>query len=433
MSTKTDLKLQKEVVEKLLWLGSFGRESNGGVSRLLYSQAWVDAQKSLKKLFQDDGLTVHFDEVGNLFGRLEGTAHKDETILTGSHVDTVKNGGLYDGQYGIMAAFLTIKYLKENYGAPLRNIEVVSFAEEEGSRFPYSFWGVKNLVGKAEVTEVQRLCDVEGISFDAALHQAGFHYRENNYSRNDIKAFIELHVEQGGVLEAKKIPLGIVEHIVGQRRMTVEIKGQANHAGCTPMGYRKDALHAASRMINMIYDVALAYGDPIVATIGKVVIEPNVVNVVPGKALFTIDARHTQRDELTRFTDEITQIIYRIAKEMNMEVCVSTWMDEAPVPMSQDLVEVIQTQCNRAGLSYKLMHSGAGHDSQIMASVIPTAMIFVPSHLGISHSPDEYTEPQHLVDGIKALIATLYELGYSNDVFFTNTMEKSMQTSKELE
>ncbi|WP_094606795.1 Allantoate amidohydrolase [Sporomusa silvacetica DSM 10669] len=400
--------------EKLLkWLGEFGKDSDGGVSRFLYKPEWTEAQKALEQHMQQLGFVVQYDDVGNLFGRLEGTEYKDETILTGSHVDTVKNGGLYDGQFGIIAGIIALDYLKKEYGQPLRNVEVVSMAEEEGSRFPYAFWGVKNILGIAKREEVETMVDFEGIPFIEAMRKAGFRFQsEGRAVRKDLKAFVEVHVEQGGVLESEKKSVGIVEHIVGQRRFTIEITGEANHAGTTPMGYRKDAIHAASRSICAIMDITKNYGDPLVATVGKVELTPNIVNVVPGKALFTLDARHTHKDILVKFTEEVTAVMQEIALQAGVEIHIDMWMDADPVPMDPGIVAIIKKQCEKNGLNYKMMHSGAGHDSQIMAPAVPTAMLFVPSHKGISHSPLEFTESHDLGEGVKALVGALYELAY---------------------
>lgn len=400
--------------EKLLkWLGQYGKDQNGGVSRFLYKPEWVEAQKALEKYMQQAGLLVQYDDVGNLFGRLEGSTYKEETILTGSHVDTVKNGGLYDGQFGIIAGIIALEFLKKEFGQPLRNIEVVSMAEEEGSRFPYVYWGVKNILGIARREDVEGMVDFDGIPFTEAMRKAGFRFRpEGSIVRNDIKAFLEVHVEQGGVLEAEKKSVGVVQHIVGQRRFTIELTGEANHAGTTPMGYRKDALKAASRIICTIMDLAERYGDPLVATVGKLETTPNIVNVVPGKVLFTLDIRHTHKDVLVSFSDDVTDQMRKIAANDGVGIEIDMWMDAAPVPMDTGIVEVLRRQCEKNGLSYKMMHSGAGHDSQVMAPRIPTAMLFVPSHKGLSHSPLEYTDPRDLGEGVKALVGALYEMAY---------------------
>lgn len=405
--------IQTDTIRLIEWLSQFGNDPKGGVSRLLYTEEWVDAQRALEQYMQEEGFTTYYDEIGNLYGRLEGSQYPDETIMSGSHVDTVRNGGKYDGQYGIIAAIMAMKTLRQEHGQPLRTLEVVSFAEEEGSRFPYTFWGSKNLAGMAKKEDVQEIQDFNGVPFVDAMKQAGFGFRdESSTLRSDIKAFVELHIEQGSVLEHEQLSVGVVHSIVGQRRFTIEIHGEANHAGTTPMGYRKDAVHAAGRMIQQILDLAQTYGDPLVSTVGKIDVKPNVVNVVPGNALFTLDIRHTDKKELIRFTDEVTELMKRTAESLGVEITIDMWMDEDPVPMNAEIIQVLEKQCEEHHIPFKLMHSGAGHDSQIMAKFVPTAMLFVPSRKGISHNPEEYTSPEHLADGIRALTYALYELAY---------------------
>ena len=308
--------LSKELTDMLETLGSHGKDPAGGVSRFLYTEEWVAAQKYLEKEMLDEGLDVHFDEIGNLFGTLKGSKYPNETILSGSHVDTVGNGGYYDGQFGIVAAFIAIKHLKAKYGQPLRNIEVVSMAEEEGSRFPYSFWGSKNIVGIAKNDDVRNITDFDGVPFVEAMHKAGFDFRDDTKGmREDFKAFVEIHNEQGNVLETEEKSVGVVHSIVGQRRFNIEISGQANHAGTTPMGYRKDTVFATSQMVSEIITAARKHGDPLVATVGKIEVTPNVVNVVPGNTLFTLDIRHTEKDALVQFTEEVYEILNRLAQE----------------------------------------------------------------------------------------------------------------------
>lgn len=405
--------IQTDTIRLIEWLSQFGNDPKGGVSRLLYTEEWVNAQRALEQYMQEEGFTTYYDEIGNLYGRLEGSQYPDETIMSGSHVDTVRNGGKYDGQYGIIAAIMAMKALRQEHGQPLRTLEVVSFAEEEGSRFPYTFWGSKNLAGMAKKEDVQEIQDFNGVPFVDAMKQAGFGFRDESTAlRSDIKAFVELHIEQGSVLEHEQLSVGVVHSIVGQRRFTIEIHGEANHAGTTPMGYRKDAVHAAGRMIQQILDLAQAYGDPLVSTVGKIDVKPNVVNVVPGNALFTLDIRHTSKNELIRFTDEVTELMKRTAESLGVEITIDMWMDEDPVPMNAEIIQVLEKQCEENHIPFKLMHSGAGHDSQIMAKFVPTAMLFVPSRKGISHNPEEYTSPEHLADGIRALTYALYELAY---------------------
>lgn len=411
MDTIKPLDLENETTDFIEWLSKMGESSEGGITRLLYTDVWKQTQEALKELLKGKGFIAYYDEVGNLFARLEGSTFKDETILTGSHIDTVVNGGKLDGQLGIIGGIIAMEYLKDTYGQPIRNIEVVAMAEEEGSRFPFTFWGSKNIIGSVNREIVAELKDEDGVGFIQAMHNAGFDFK-NSKIREDLKAFIELHIEQGGVLEIEKKSIGIVEHIVGQKRYMIEVEGEANHAGTTPMGYRRDAMNGTSRMISEIMDLAVNYGDPLVATVGKVEVVPNTTNVVPGKVIFSLDVRHTNKDVMIKFTDEVIEKLKDIASKLDLKISINNYMDGEPVAMDSNLVNTIIEQCEAKAINYKLMHSGAGHDSQIFAEHIPTALIFVPSHKGISHNPAEFTEAKDLVEGIKVLIETLYNLAY---------------------
>lgn len=403
----------KTIQENVDLLSGIGSDPTGGMTRLLYSDSWLEAQNAVKNKLEEIGMETHFDEIGNLFGRMEGSKYPDETIMSGSHIDTVINGGNLDGQFGVIAAYVAMAYLKETYGQPLRSMEVISMAEEEGSRFPTVFWGSKNFVNEAKIEDVESISDFEGIKFVDAMRQAGFDFKKGEQKRReDIKAFVELHIEQGNVLENEELQIGVVNSIAGQRRYTIVLKGQANHAGTTPMGYRRDAVYAFSRICSESIEKARAVGDPLVLTFGKVEPKPNTVNVVPGEVLFTIDCRHTDSDVLIGFTQKLEQRINEIATEMDIEATIDLWMDEAPVPMDANIVAILEEAAEKANMKYRVMHSGAGHDSQIIAPHYPTAMIFVPSIGGISHNPAEATKLEDLVEGVKMMASALYELAY---------------------
>ena len=403
----------KTIQENVDLLSGIGSDPTGGMTRLLYSDSWLEAQNAVKNKLEEIGMETHFDEIGNLFGRMEGSKYPDETIMSGSHIDTVINGGNLDGQFGVIAAYVAMAYLKETYGQPLRSMEVISMAEEEGSRFPTVFWGSKNFVNEAKIEDVESISDFEGIKFVDAMRQAGFDFKKGEQKRReDIKAFVELHIEQGNILENEELQIGVVNSIAGQRRYTIVLKGQANHAGTTPMGYRRDAVYAFSRICSESIEKARAIGDPLVLTFGKVEPKPNTVNVVPGEVLFTIDCRHTDSDVLIGFTQKLEQRINEIATEMDIEATIDLWMDEAPVPMDANIVAILEEAAKKANMKYRVMHSGAGHDSQIIAPHYPTAMIFVPSIGGISHNPAEATKLEDLVEGVKMMASALYELAY---------------------
>lgn len=403
----------KEIQDMISWLSSFGPGDSVGMSRLLYSESWLEAQKALKKKFEELGMETKFDEIGNLYGKITGTDNGNETIATGSHVDTVVNGGKLDGQLGILGGYLAIKQLLETYGRPKKNLEVISLAEEEGSRFPYAFWGSKNVFGIANKSDVESIEDMNGIRFVDVMHKCGFDFKKGDAcSIPDVKAFVELHIEQGNTLEMEGKSVGIISSIVGQKRYNVTLKGEANHAGTTLMKYRKDVIQTFAKIVTEAIQKAKEVGDPLVLTFGKIVVKPNTVNVVPGEALFTIDCRHTDKEVLFKFTQEIEEDMRRTACEANVGIEIDNWMNEDPVPMDSNVIKIIENACKMQNIDYKIMHSGAGHDAQIIAPRIPTSMIFVPSIKGISHNPAESTKVEDLSQGIATLKMTLYQLAY---------------------
>ena len=405
-------KFHREIEDMVTWLEGFGKDSQGGVTRTLYSREWLEAQNALKDKFKSLGFKASFDEVGNLFGKVEGLESPDEVIATGSHIDTVTNGGKLDGAFGIIAGMIAIKNLLEKYGKPKKTLELISVAEEEGSRFPYAYWGSKNIFGLAKKVDLIDLVDGQGKRFTHEMRKCGFDFRKDNRPKDDLKAFIEVHIEQGNFLEMEEKSVGIVTSIVGIRRYDVKLKGQANHAGTTLMKYRRDTVEAFARIVNLSLEKAKKEGDPLVLTFGNVDVKPNVVNVVPGETLFTIDCRHTDKDILKSFTREIEADMKRICRDMDIEIQVDMWMDQDPVDMDEKIISTIEKVSRESNLNYKIMHSGAGHDSQIFAPRVPTGMIFVPSIGGISHSPEENTNVKDLAQGIKALQGVLYELAY---------------------
>ncbi|MFL6560005.1 MAG: hydantoinase/carbamoylase family amidase, partial [Bacillus sp. (in: firmicutes)] len=239
------------------WLALIGKTDNGGVTRLLYTPSWLDAQLALKNKMDETKLDTYFDSVGNLYGRLPGTESDGKAILTGSHIDTVVEGGKFDGAYGIIASFIAVLRLFQTYGYPRKTIEVVSLCEEEGSRFPLTFWGSRNISGAYSLDRVKEIKDSAGVSFLEAMQQAGFDPQKyTSPIRSDVERFVEIHIEQGMILEKNQKQIGLVTHIVGQRRYTVHIKGESNHAGTTPMPYRKDAVTTAAYFISFLTERA---------------------------------------------------------------------------------------------------------------------------------------------------------------------------------
>lgn len=405
--------MKEEIKDTLDWLSAFGINESGGITRLLYTKEWLAAQRGLKEKFEQLGMRTEFDEIGNLKGTLEGTEGTGETIGTGSHVDTVVNGGTLDGQLGIVGGYLAIADLLRTYGRPKKNLAVFSIAEEEGSRFPTVFWGSKNLFHIQNEEEVMEIEDSDGIRFVDAMHQCGFEFGKKKLSlMDDVKQFVELHIEQGNTLEMEGKAVGVIHSIVGQKRYNIHLKGEANHAGTTLMRYRHDVVQVYGKIVTESIAKAKEIGDPLVLTFGKVNVKPNTVNVVPGEAMFTMDCRHTDKEVLQSFTENVEEMMKQFASEDGVEIEIDCWMNEDPVPMADEMIELIENACKEQKLNYRILHSGAGHDSQIIAKYVPTGMIFVPSIKGISHNPAEKTKLEDLQQGIEALKNTLYKLAY---------------------
>ncbi|WP_310649046.1 allantoate deiminase [Niallia taxi] len=408
---KTSIQVNEQEIDNWLrWLSDYGRSEEGGVTRLLYDESWAEAQTALKDRMEQIGLSARFDGVGNLFGRLEGT-ESGNAILTGSHVDTVVNGGIYDGGFGIIASLLAVGYLFEKYGKPKKTIEVVSLCEEEGSRFPLAFWGSGSITGKYQKDESLLLFDSANISMSKALNNISFIPDSDNLLRKDIDCFIELHIEQGAVLEKEQKSIGLVSHIVGQRRFTIKVTGESNHAGTTPMPYRKDSLHIASQLIVQALDKASTINS-LVATVGSITASPNVPNVIPNEVVFTLDVRHHDEEIIQQYCENIFNYFKEIGAQKGAAVEIDQWLDVKPVEMNKELTRIAEEVVKENELSYKTMTSGAGHDAQVFGTYCKTVLLFVPSVNGISHSPLEYTNKHDLKNGVTVLIELLHKLAY---------------------
>lgn len=410
---KGELSEKDQVGDMIEWLATFGKTKNGGVTRLLYSPVWVEAQQALKNKMDQMGFYTYFDSVGNLFGKLQGSNELEKGILIGSHIDTVVDGGKYDGAYGIIASLFATSRVFQAYGSPRKTIEVVSLCEEEGSRFPLTFWGSRNINGMYNLDYVKELKDSNGISFLEAMRLAGFDPKQYTPTvRHDVERFVEIHIEQGMILEKNQNTLGIVTHIVGQRRYTVQIIGESNHAGTTPMQFRKDAVSTASYLICYLTNKAEELDSQLVATVGKLNVKPNVPNVVAGEVEFSLDIRHHKEKVLDLFCHEIFKEFQQCSERLKMEVTVSQWMDVKPVEMDEEMNDWVREIAHEKNIRYQNIVSGAGHDAQVFGTTCPTSLLFVPSQKGISHSPKEFTSVADLEMGIEVLTEMLYKLAY---------------------
>lgn len=393
-------------------LGRYGALPEGGLFRPVYSPAWVQAREQLAAWMAEAGLEVRGDAVGNLFGRLEGRTG-GPVVLTGSHFDTVKQGGKFDGALGVLAGLAALRLLRERFGPPRRPLEVVALCEEEGSRFRATFWGSRAILGLIQPSELDDLRDAEGVTIGAAMRRVGLDpARVPEARRRDLAEFIELHIEQGRVLYDAGIEIGVVETITGLRWSGVEVLGRVDHAGATPMDLRLDALAGAAEMIYRITAAAEELGRPAVATCGQIAVEPGAVNIVPGRAAFTVDARHPDPAGKAALVERIEALCREVAARRKLAVRFTTLQDVPPVPLDPELVRRLQAAAEARGASWLPMVSGAGHDSQMLARELRAGMLFVPSREGRSHSPAEYTAPREAARGVEVLAQALYDLAY---------------------
>lgn len=388
-------------------INEFTINDKQGQNRLVYSDEWIHNQQLLLKFGHQLGARTAIDFIGNVCLDFIGV-NDESTIATGSHMDTVAQGGKFDGLYGILGGLCAIQQLINLYDCPKTSLRLISFSEEEGSRFTSTFTGSKYF---ANHTQPLNLVDQTGATFDhtrqAAVNKLKKYadFMIPHFSKP--KTFTELHIEQGPRLENAKRSVGLVSGIVSQQRFLVIINGITNHAGTTPMTGRQDAVQIGCHLINEIYRMSNAYLPNLILTVGQINVSPNESNVIAGKLQFSIDIRSQSDTILKQFAEKLTQII-----NLNPRASLTNTLTVTGANFSKVLLKTNIELTKKLKLSYLTLSSGAGHDSQIMNQIVPTAMIFVPSQQGISHHPDEMTSQQDLINGIQLLAASLYKQAY---------------------
>ena len=403
---------ERRLLRHLDELSQRGALPGGGLYRALYTPAWVAATELVSGWLKEAGLLVRRDAVGNVWGRVEG-ARGGRSIATGSHIDTVRSGGPLDGALGVVAGAEAVASLVARYGRPLRILECVAICEEEGSRFNTNFWGARAIADRIEPGEAERVRDGDGVVLAEAMRSLGLDpARIPQAVRRDIDTFVELHIEQGPILEDAGERLGVVHTIAGTAHLEVTVRGEADHAGAAAMERRHDALLGASAMTLQVADAAREMGPPAVATVGTISVEPAQVNVVPGLARFTVDARHSDEAQRRRLVAEIDKRCKVVGRERELGVEVRTLRDRPPVTLNERVSDVLRRAARVAGVEPREMTSGAGHDSQILAAAANVGMLFVPSIGGRSHRPDEATAAEDVVLGTRVLATALHELAY---------------------
>jgi len=401
----TTLSIDAErLLGRLRELGQIGRDSDGRLVRLAGSDSDKAGRDAFVAWIRRAGLEVAVDRIGNIFGIWKDDANADATpVLLGSHIDTVIDAGIYDGCYGVLSGLEVIETLKAAGFVPARPIAVAAFTNEEGVRYAPDMMGSLVYAGGLPVEEALAMVGTDGTVLGVELERVGYAGSEEPGFLKP-HAYVELHIEQGPVLEREGVPVGAVENLQGISWQRVTIEGEANHAGTTPMSMRRDAGHAAARVVAFLRDRAQASNTPTVATVGCMSFEPNAINVIPSRATFTVDLRDPDEQRLQAEEAALATYLEELAAAEEVTISVERLARFEPVTFDRGIVELVKEAARRRGLASKRMTSGAGHDAQMIARIAPSAMIFVPSIGGISHNPREHTPDADLIAGANILL-----------------------------
>lgn len=386
---------------------NFGRTENNGVTRLSLSDEDKRARDFFRSRCEELGLSVKVDDMGCMYATLAGIEEK-LPIVIGSHLDSVKKGGRFDGVLGVLAGLEVVRTLVENKIKPQVPITIVNFTNEEGARFEPSMMASGVLFGKFEKAVMVKKTDRDGITFEEALKSIGYEGDVENRLK-EASAFLEMHIEQGPILEAEAISIGVVDCVVGMACYDIEITGESDHAGTTPMSMRKDALFAANNLINKIRKTLSTLDEDLVFTIGRVNVYPSIHTVIPNKVVFSLEARHKNPEIVSTFKDFVQGLPYLGLNE-GCEVKTTKLWERDTVWFAPELVNQLEQSAQSLGYSSKRMASGAGHDAQFISNYIPSAMLFVPSINGKSHCEIELTTWEDCEKGVNVLLDTVLAL-----------------------
>lgn len=389
-------------------LSQIGRTPEGGVSRPTFSQTDMKAREWFVRKLNDADLAVTVDAAGNIFGRLDG---KGPAVISGSHLDTIINGGFYDGAIGVLSVLECIRTIKEEGVTVKAPLEVVSFADEE--EWFYGFLGSYALTGQLKNSTLDKVHDNNGQSLETAMAKAGLNLafiHQAQRPKNDIKAFVELHIEQGPLLEQSGDVIGVVDNVKGDYRYGITFKGKRNHAG-SPMQGRRDPMRAAVNLINRMYAQFETIESPdVLLTVGAFQADPSIETVIPASVYFSIDFRTRDKDVLLKLSDRLHNEAQRLAEAGGLELTIEPLIRVDPVIFDDNVLNAIRQAATDLDLKWCHISSGAGHDGQVMGMYVPAAMIFVPSQGGRSHCPEEHTTVEHIEAGANVLLNTLVKL-----------------------
>ncbi len=386
----------------------YGRTPNNGVTRLALSEEDRLARDYFCSCCRDLGMDIKIDDLGCIYATLEGLEDKPPIVI-GSHMDSVKKGGRFDGILGVVAGLELVRTLVEHNIKPKVPITIVNFTNEEGARFEPSMMASGILSGKFQKDVMMKKTDVDGVTFEQALQSCGYEGDTSN-RLTEASAFVELHIEQGPILEREAKSIGVVECVLGMVCYEIEVTGESDHAGTTPMDMRKDALFATNNLIAEARHELGRLDSNLVYTMGRMNVLPNIHTVIPNKVIFSLEARHTDEDAIASVEKIIQSLPDQAELSEGCEVRVTKLWGRDTVWFDKTVCDEVEESVRSLGYSYKRMVSGAGHDAQFLASYIPTAMIFIPSVNGKSHCEEEFTPWEECEKGVNVLLETVIKL-----------------------
>lgn len=420
----------KRLARQIEQLSEIGRTPQGGVTRLAFTREDMAGRNLLRRWIEEAGLQISRDAVGNLIGTLNGWDKNAGQLVCGSHIDSVVNAGKYDGIVGTLAAVESARVLHE-HGGLAATLQVMCFAMEESARFGAGYgFGSRVMAGfpisrqelfardRSKVLLARAVQELKGWETGSriatertALKAVQEDIEVSRYDWSNVRACVELHIEQGPVLERAQIPIGIVTAVAAPTRLQIILTGEQNHSGTTPMNLRHDALPAAAEIILAVERIANEYAArQVVGTIGVIQAEPNTINVIPGRVELRADIRSTSAEAKRACVQAICSSAGGLAAARDVGIEIETLTDESPVTFSKNVVDAMAGVCAAQGIMALQMPSGAGHDTAHLARVAPAGMIFIPSRGGISHDPREYSSPDDIRRGAQVLLGTLLEL-----------------------
>ena len=398
----------KRLNQTLSELGTIGSTSQG-MQRLAFTQYDIEARDMTLSLMSGAGLNTRIDTAGNIIARKEGTSPDLAAIALGSHIDTVPNGGKYDGALGVIGAIEVAQILEDTQTKLRHPLEIVVFTNEEGTRFKRWLFGSRAMAGLLEPDD-ETAADEEGIPMSSRIGDIGGNMLQISKAprgRSEIAAYFELHIEQGPELPQSGIPIGVVTGITGRWVYGVEIIGVANHAGTTPMHGRRDALVSASQLVLAVQSLASELEICRVGTVGNIQSYTNAANVIPGRISLGVEFRDVDMRCLADADQEFHKIAKQIEQTEGVNITITRFENTESVQINQSMQNLVEQATDLTGLNYKHLPSGAGHDAQAMANITDAAMVFVPSVNGISHAPDEYSTPEDCANGAQVLLNLL--------------------------